>query len=118
MSSTGAVKSSVPRAGQWSVPVSVQECDLHQNITEVPPSSHETAVFSPHNLFCSCSALLCHGFLQRKLYTGPCIHPKRLLHLYGLLGRDGRQMESTNLLLSERVNVAGPGAFVDVIMAE
>lgn len=36
----------------------------------------------------------------------------------GLLGRDGREMEGTNLLLSERASVVGTGAFMDVIMAE
>lgn len=58
VSNTGAVK--ILSLGQAGA-VSVQKCYLHQNTTEVPHSPHETAVFSPCNLFCSCSAALCQS---------------------------------------------------------
>lgn len=73
---------------------------------------------SPHEIYFVPALLSVPWFLHRELYTGPCIHPKMLLHFYGLLGRDGREMEGINTLLSERTSVVGPGAFVDVIMAE
>lgn len=124
---------SVSRAG-WccSVPASVQEHYLHQNITEVLHSPYETAVFSSCSIFCSCSAALCQG-TKKPPKNNKQKHPKNGFYresctqtpaftLKGfcicLLSRDGREMKGTNMLLSEKASVVGPGAFMHVIMAE
>lgn len=116
--STGAVGST--RAGQCcSVPVSVQECYLHQNITEVSRSPNGNAVFSPRNLFCSCSAALCHGFCRESTTQDPASTLKDFCICVACLAEMGeRRKVEHDPILSERSSVVGPEAFLAVIMSE